>query len=94
MDTIARVMELADERNLSLFKLSQLCDVSYSTLKNAEMRGTMFLASLSLLGYFFWNRWLCSASNQAVICSRVTVLPTLYMKVSLPAITLRAYEEV
>ena len=35
MDTIARVMELADERNLSLFKLSQLCDVSYSTLKNA-----------------------------------------------------------
>ena len=27
MDTIARVMELADERNLSLFKLSQLCDV-------------------------------------------------------------------
>lgn len=40
MDTIARVMELADERNLSLFKLSQLCDVSYSTLKNAEMRGS------------------------------------------------------
>lgn len=40
MDTIARVMELAGERNLSLFKLSQLCDVSYSTLKNAEMRGS------------------------------------------------------
>lgn len=40
MDTIARVMELANERNLSLFKLSQLCDVSYSTLKNAEMRGS------------------------------------------------------
>lgn len=38
--TIARVMQLADERNLSLFKLSQLCDVSYSTLKNAEMRGS------------------------------------------------------
>ena len=33
MDTIARVMELADERNLSLFKLSQLCDVSYSNLR-------------------------------------------------------------
>ena len=33
-------MELADERDLSLFKLSQLCDVSYSTLKNAEMRGS------------------------------------------------------
>ena len=40
MNTIARVMELADERDLSLFKLSQLCDVSYSTLKNAEMRGS------------------------------------------------------
>ena len=40
MDSIARVMQLADERNLSLFKLSQLCDVSYSTLKNAEMRGS------------------------------------------------------
>ena len=40
MDTIARVMQLADERNLSLFKLSQLCDVSYSTLENAEMRGS------------------------------------------------------
>ena len=37
MNTIARVMELADERDLSL---SQLCDVSYSTLKNAEMRGS------------------------------------------------------
>ena len=40
MNTIARVMELADERDLSLLKLSQLCDVSYSTLKNAEMRGS------------------------------------------------------
>lgn len=40
MNTIVRVIELADERNLSLFKLSQLCDVPYSTLKNAEMRGS------------------------------------------------------
>lgn len=39
MDTIARVISLANERNLSLFKLSQLCDVPYSTLKNAEKRG-------------------------------------------------------
>ena len=70
-----------------------LCGIRNIICKNREA-GTMFLASLSLLGYFFWNRWLCSASNQAVICSRVTVLPTLYMKVSLPAITLRAYEEV
>jgi len=40
MNTIARVMELADERNISLFKLSQICEVSYSTLKNAEVRGS------------------------------------------------------
>lgn len=40
MNTIARVLELADERNLSLFKLSQLCNISYSTLKNAEVRGS------------------------------------------------------
>ena len=39
IDTIARVIELADERSLSLFKLSQLCDVPYSTLKNAQKRG-------------------------------------------------------
>ena len=39
MDTIARVISLANERNLSLFKLSQLCDVPYSTVKNAEKRG-------------------------------------------------------
>ena len=39
MDTIARVMELAGERNLSLFKLSQLCDVFYSTLKMLRCAG-------------------------------------------------------
>lgn len=33
MDTIARVMQLADERNLSLFKLSQLCDVGRALCK-------------------------------------------------------------
>lgn len=38
MDTIARVMELADERNLSLFKLSQLCDVSYSSKRQIKGR--------------------------------------------------------
>lgn len=39
MDTMARVHDLANERNLSLFRLSQMCDVPYSTLKNAEKRG-------------------------------------------------------
>ena len=36
MDTMARVVELADEQNLSLFKLAQLADVPYSTLRNAQ----------------------------------------------------------
>ena len=39
MNTIAIVRELADERSLTLFKLSQICDVSHSTLKNTERRG-------------------------------------------------------
>ena len=38
MDTIARVKELAAERNLSMLKLAQVCDVPYSTLKNTEKR--------------------------------------------------------
>ena len=62
MDTIARVMELADERNLSLFKLSQLCDVSYSTLKNAEMRG-------SQLGVPTIERICCINRYESSICT-------------------------
>ncbi len=38
MDTIARVRELAAERNLSLHGLARVCDVPYSTLKNTEQR--------------------------------------------------------
>ena len=38
MNTIERVKELARERNLTLYRLSVQCDVSYSTLKNAETR--------------------------------------------------------
>ncbi len=38
MDTIARVRELAAERNLSLHGLARVCDVAYSTLKNTEQR--------------------------------------------------------
>ena len=47
MDTIARVKELIAERNISFYKLSQLCDISYSTLKNAEARhGQLSLDSI------------------------------------------------
>lgn len=38
MDTMARVRELAEERNLSLHGLAKACDVPYSTLKNTEQR--------------------------------------------------------
>jgi len=47
MDTMNRLKELLDERNLSLYKLSQLCGVSYSTLKNASARnGQLSLDSI------------------------------------------------
>ena len=39
MDTIARVKELAVERDLSLHRLAKVCDVPYTTLKNTEQRG-------------------------------------------------------
>jgi len=38
MNTMARVKQIADERELSLFQLSQLCDISYNTLKRTEDR--------------------------------------------------------
>ena len=47
MDTIARLKELTGERGISLYRLSQLCDISYSTLKNAEARsGQLSLDSI------------------------------------------------
>jgi len=39
MDTVNRVNELIHERNISLYKLSQLSDVPYSTLKDTMKRG-------------------------------------------------------
>lgn len=38
MDTVARVRELAAERDLSLYALARLCGVPYSTIKNTELR--------------------------------------------------------
>lgn len=40
MNTFNRVMELVDERDLTLYKLAMLCDVPYSTLKNTQTRGS------------------------------------------------------
>ena len=38
MDTIQRVRELANERNLTLSKLAELCNLPQSTIKNAARR--------------------------------------------------------
>lgn len=38
MNTIDRVKELVDERDLTFYKLAMLCDISYSTLKNTQAR--------------------------------------------------------
>ena len=38
MDTIRRLSELMKERNLSLYRVSQLSGVPNSTLKNTELR--------------------------------------------------------
>ncbi len=39
MDTIHRVYELAEARNLTIYQLSQKCGISYSTLQTAKKRG-------------------------------------------------------
>lgn len=38
MDTIARVKEIAKERDLTMFQLAELCDIPYNTLKKTETR--------------------------------------------------------
>ena len=38
MDTIQRVRELANERNLTLSKLGELCNLPQSTIKNTARR--------------------------------------------------------
>lgn len=38
MDTMARVKEIAQERDLSLYQLAQLCDIPYWTLKRTDER--------------------------------------------------------
>ncbi len=47
MDTIARVEELLAERDLSLFQLSQMSDVAYSTFSNSKRRaGQLTVATI------------------------------------------------
>ena len=38
MDTIARVEQLAAERDLTLYRLSTVCGIPYSTLVNTKRR--------------------------------------------------------
>ncbi len=39
MNTMARVTELANERNLSFRRLATLCEIPYDTLKSTSRRG-------------------------------------------------------
>ena len=38
MNTIARVREIAKQRELTMFQLAELCDIPYNTLKRTEER--------------------------------------------------------
>ena len=38
MDTVGRVYSLIEERNMSLFQLARLSEISYSTLSNSKRR--------------------------------------------------------
>lgn len=38
MNTVQRVYELIGERNMSLYRLSKLAGINYSTLKTSERR--------------------------------------------------------
>ena len=47
MDTIQRVRELANERNLTLSKLAELCNLPQSTIKNmARRKGQLSVETL------------------------------------------------
>ena len=38
MDTVGRVYDLIEERGISLFQLSRMSEISYSTLSNSKRR--------------------------------------------------------
>ena len=38
MDTIARVKQLSEEHNVTLCQLAKMAGITYSTLKNTELR--------------------------------------------------------
>lgn len=39
MDTVKRVCELAEEHDLTVYRLSQLSGISYSTIQTTKKRG-------------------------------------------------------
>lgn len=39
MDTVKRVYQLAEARNMTMYQLSQKCGISYSTIQTAKKRG-------------------------------------------------------
>lgn len=50
MNTLARVKELADERSISLYRLSQISGVNYSTLKaTCRKQGQLSVDTIELV---------------------------------------------
>lgn len=58
MDTIQRVKELANERNLTLSGLAVLCNLPQSTIKNAARRnGQLSIETLELICHGLGISW-------------------------------------
>lgn len=50
MNTIKKAKDLAEMRGLTLYTLAQLCGVSYSTLRSAELRnGQLSVETIELI---------------------------------------------
>ena len=58
MDTIQRVRELANERNLTLSKLAGLCNLPQSTIKNtARRKGQLSVETLEQICHGLGISW-------------------------------------
>ena len=71
MDTIQRVRELANERNLTLSKLAELCNLPQSTIKNtARRKGQLSVETLEQicrgLG-ISWSEFFAKEDEQRVL---------------------------
>ena len=69
MDTIQRVRELANERNLTLSKLAELCNLPQSTIKNtARRKGQLSVETLEQICRLgiSWSEFFAKEDEQRV----------------------------